>query len=236
MQDQHLRAAEQRGVQLEAGVLSGGAHQRHGTALYIRQETVLLRAVEAMDLVHEQQGALPRLGRGVGFGEDLAQFRDAREHRTDRGEAHAHRVGEQARDAGLAGARRPPQHHGGQAARRHHAADRAFGTGQMLLPDHLAQILRAQAVGKGGVRTRRLASGVCGLRGQVVGEEIGHGAHLAIYHADCIASALGVIVPRQETRAWMRRLAPRGRRRHRCTCGSWARSASCGMLSAASTS
>ncbi|KKM84610.1 hypothetical protein LCGC14_1297350, partial [marine sediment metagenome] len=50
--------AEQSGREREAGVLGGGAHQRHRAALDDGQEAVLLRAVEAVDLVHEQQGAL----------------------------------------------------------------------------------------------------------------------------------------------------------------------------------
>ena len=171
MEDQHLRAAEQRGVELEAGVLGRRADQRHRAVLDKGQEAVLLGAVEAVDLVDEQQGSLAHPGRCPGFGEGLLEVGDAREHRADRGEAHAHRVGEQPGDAGLAGARRPPQDHRGQLAGRHHPPDRAFGSGQVLLADHLAERMRAQPVGERRVGRGRVR---WSLR-QVVGEEVGHG-------------------------------------------------------------
>ena len=163
VEDQHLRAAEQRRVQLEAGILGGGAHQRHRAALDIGQETVLLRAVEAVDLVHEQQRALARLQRGLGFGEDLLEIGHAREHRADRHEAHVHRIGEQAGDAGLARARRAPQHHAREPARRHHPADRALGSGDVLLPDHLAERARSQAIGQGRICAGLSLRGCCYL-------------------------------------------------------------------------
>ena len=62
-QDQHLAARQQRGVDLEARVLGRRADQRDGAVLDIGQEAVLLRAVEAVDLVHEQQGLLARRAR-----------------------------------------------------------------------------------------------------------------------------------------------------------------------------
>ena len=91
----------------------------------IGQEAVLLGAIEAVDLVDEQQGALAGLGHLARLGEDLLQVRDTREHRRQRHEAQADGVGEQAGDGGLAGARRPPQDHRRQLARRDHPADRA---------------------------------------------------------------------------------------------------------------
>ena len=65
VEDQHLRAAEQRGVEFEAGVLGRRADQRDRAALDEGQEAVLLRAVEAVDLVHEQQRALARPARAL---------------------------------------------------------------------------------------------------------------------------------------------------------------------------
>ena len=57
-QHQHLAARQQRGVELERRVLGRGADQRDRAVLDVRQEAVLLGAVEAMDLVDEQQRAL----------------------------------------------------------------------------------------------------------------------------------------------------------------------------------
>jgi hypothetical protein len=49
------------GVQLELRVFGGGADQKDGAILHMRQEAVLLGLVEAVDLVDEQQRALPVL-------------------------------------------------------------------------------------------------------------------------------------------------------------------------------
>ena len=53
------RSGEPGLVQLKRGVLRGGADQRDNAGLHHRQEPVLLRAVEAVDLVDEQQRPLP---------------------------------------------------------------------------------------------------------------------------------------------------------------------------------
>ncbi len=58
MQHEDLAARQQRAVQLEGRVFRGRADQHHGAVLDIGQEAVLLRAVEAMDLVDEEQRAL----------------------------------------------------------------------------------------------------------------------------------------------------------------------------------
>jgi hypothetical protein len=48
-----------RGVELEGRVLGRRPHQHHGAVFHHGQETVLLGPVEAMDLVDEQQRAMP---------------------------------------------------------------------------------------------------------------------------------------------------------------------------------
>ena len=154
-QDQHLAARQKRGVELEARVLGRRADQGDGAVLDIGQEAVLLGAVEAVDLVHEQQGLLSGAGGGLRLGEDLLEVGNAREDRRDGDEAQADGVGEQARDAGLAGAGRSPQDHRGEPARRDHPADRAVGAGQMLLADDLVERCRPQPVGERRIGRRR---------------------------------------------------------------------------------
>ena len=171
-QDQYLAARQQRGVELEARILGGRADQRHRPVLDIGQEAVLLGAVEAMDFVHEQQGLVPGFRRGARLGEQFLQIGDAREHRRDGDKAQADGIGQQARDAGLAGPRRAPQDHRGEAAGGDHPSDRAVGAGQMLLPDDLGQRLRAQPIGQ----RRAGGRGLDGLNIQLfVGEQVGHG-------------------------------------------------------------
>ena len=58
-QHQHLRARQQRAVQLERRVLCRRADENDGAVLHHRQERILLAAVEAMDLVDEEQRPLP---------------------------------------------------------------------------------------------------------------------------------------------------------------------------------
>ena len=154
-QDQYLAAREQGRIDLEARVLGRRADERDGAVLDIRQEAVLLGAVEAVDLVHEQQGLLSRLRRSPRLGENFLEVGDSGKDRGDGDEAQADGVGEQPRDAGLSGARRPPQDHGGEPARGDHPPDRALGTGQMLLPDDLVERLRAEPVGKRRALRRR---------------------------------------------------------------------------------
>ena len=176
VEDQHLAARQQGRVELERGIFGGGADQHHRAVLDIGQEAVLLGAVEAVDLVHEQQGLLADPDMLARLGEHLLQVGDAREDRRDGDEAHADRIGEQAGDRRLAGAGRPPQDHRGELARRHHPPDRAVGAGQMLLPDHVLEPLRPQPVGERRILRRRRRAG----RGRgLVLEKISHTRRLA---------------------------------------------------------
>ena len=76
LEHQHARARQQRRVQLERRVFGGGADQHDGAVLHHRQEAVLLRAVEAVDLVDEQQRPLPR-SRGGARASSNTFFRSA---------------------------------------------------------------------------------------------------------------------------------------------------------------
>ena len=70
-QDQHLATRQQGRVDLEARILGRCADESDGAVLHIREEAVLLRPIEAMDLVHEKQRLLPRFRRGPRFGKNL---------------------------------------------------------------------------------------------------------------------------------------------------------------------
>ncbi len=170
-QDQHLATRQERGVQFEARILGGRTDQRYRAVLDIGQEAVLLRSVEAMHLVDEQQGLLAGLGHLPGLGEDFLEIGNAREDRRDRHEPQPDGVGEQPRDAGLARARRPPQDHRGETTRRDHPADRALGAGQMLLADDLVERPRPEAVGERRIGRRRFGR-LC--RDVLVGEQVWH--------------------------------------------------------------
>ncbi len=85
LEPEQRRAAEQRRVDLEVRVLGGGADQHEQAALDRRQQGVLLGLVEPVDLVEEQDRALPVLAEAVlGLGGHLADVLHAGGHRRQR--------------------------------------------------------------------------------------------------------------------------------------------------------
>ena len=124
LQHHDLRAGQQRAVEFEAGVLGGGADQRDDAALDEWQEAILLGAVEAVDLVDEQQRALAGGAQALGFLEGGAQVLHAGEDGGELFEFEPGALGQQARDGGLAGSGRPPED---ELARRPCASMRPIG-------------------------------------------------------------------------------------------------------------
>jgi hypothetical protein len=112
LQHVHLRARQQRRVDLEARILGGRADEGHEPRLDERQQCILLRLVEAVDFVDEQDrvaaGAIQRVLRLL---HRLADVLHAAEHRRQRDELAVERERGQARQRRLADARRPPQDH-----------------------------------------------------------------------------------------------------------------------------
>jgi len=88
LQHVYARARQERGIHFERGVLRRSAEEGDVAVLDVRQNDVLLRLVEAMDLVDEQDGALVgQLPQLAGLLDDLAQLDDAAGYRGDRDEA-----------------------------------------------------------------------------------------------------------------------------------------------------
>jgi hypothetical protein len=172
VEDQHLGAAEHCGVELERGILGRRADQGDRAVLDIGQETVLLGAVEAVDLVHEQSVLRPEPGVFAGLGEDLLQVRDARENRRNRDEAQAHRVGQQPGDRGLAGAGRAPQDDRESRPRR--PCGRSRLRGRSDAPGRRHPPAGGGAGDRRGGAFGRFLGG--GFRLGVCGEEVGHGS------------------------------------------------------------
>ncbi len=112
-----LAAADERRVDLEVRVLGGGADQRDDAVLDRRQERVLLRLVEAMDLVDEEDRARraegARLARALDRG---AHVGGAGADRRELHEAGARLGGDEARQRRLAAAGRPEEEHAEQLA------------------------------------------------------------------------------------------------------------------------
>ena len=126
-------AADQRRVDLEEGVLGGGADECDDPVLDPGQQGVLLGLVEPVDLVDEEHGAAapllqspPRL---VEHGPDVL---DPRRGRRERLEAGRRRRGDQPRQRGLPGPRRSPQDHRHRAG-LHDRPERRPRVGQVSL-------------------------------------------------------------------------------------------------------
>src|SRR5215470_16845665 len=71
-ESKNLRARDQRAVHVKERIVRGRANQAEISSFYIRQKNVLLRFVEMMDLINEQDGPLPRCAEPIGGGSDDA--------------------------------------------------------------------------------------------------------------------------------------------------------------------
>ena len=165
------RARQQRADHLERRVLRGRADERDHALLDERQEGVLLRLVEAVHLVDEQDRRAPRLrAHDLGARDGLADLLHAGEHGGDRDEVRVERIRHQARERGLADARRPPQDHRVQLAGVERHRERLAGPEQVALADHLVDRARPQALGERHGRGWRGGKEVLGDHGRGTGE------------------------------------------------------------------
>ena len=111
LQHEHLRARQQRRVDLERRVLGRRADQHDVAGLDARQERVLLRLVEAVDLVDEDDRAAAR-SRGAPSRPSAITSRISlmpASTALNGTKCALRRVGDDARERRLAGAGRPPQ-------------------------------------------------------------------------------------------------------------------------------
>ena len=162
LQHEHLRARQQRRVHLERRILRRRADQDDVAGLDAREEGVLLRLVEAMDLVHEDDrppahAPPPILRRG----HDLLDLLDAGEHGAERHEVRLRDVGDHARERRLAGAWRSPEDDRLQQVALDRLAQRLAWREDVVLPDDLVERARAHAFGE---RRAGAAVGQAGLK------------------------------------------------------------------------
>ncbi len=148
------RTRQQRAVDFERRIFGGRADESHQSALDERQERVLLRLVEAVDFVDEQDGRAPGLLEHVlGMRDGIADILDAGKNRRERNELGIEGLRHESRQRGFAHARRTPQDHRMQLSRLVGDAQRLVGTEQMPLADDFVQTLRPHQLRK---RRRRL--------------------------------------------------------------------------------
>ena len=110
LQHEHLRARQERGVDLERRILRRRTDQDDVAGFDARKKRVLLRLVEAVDLVHEHDRpaahSSPALLRR---GHDLLDLLDAGEHGAERHEVRLRDLGDHSRERRLARAGRTPE-------------------------------------------------------------------------------------------------------------------------------
>ena len=155
-----MRARQQRRVDFEVRVLGGGADQDDQPVLDGGEQRVLLRLVEAMDLVEEENG--PAFARAR---QALPCALDHRSHlgpaRLDRALLLKRRIGcfgHQARQRRLAAARRPVQDHRVGMALLECTTERRSRGQEALLAYELIERVRPQPRGERSVRDGRGAA------------------------------------------------------------------------------
>ena len=160
--------ADQGGVDLEVGVLGRRSHEHHRAVLDGVEQGVLLPAVEAVDLVDEQDRAAGGREQAALGGLDLpAQVLDRPRDGGDLDELGVRAVGDDARERGLARARGPVEDDRGERVVLDGAAQPAAGPHRLGLPD--------EAVERGGPHAGRERGVLVPARVLYVGEERLHG-------------------------------------------------------------
>jgi hypothetical protein len=147
---QHIDAAarKQRGVDFERRIFGGGADQADAAFFDVREECILLRFVEAMNFVDEDDGARAVLAGAVGIAHDLLDFLDAGEHSGKLDEVGLGDAGNDLGERSLAGARRTPEDHRGGVVALDLHAQRFAWPDQVFLSDEFIERARPHAVGQ----------------------------------------------------------------------------------------
>jgi hypothetical protein len=144
-QHEDARTREQRRVDLERRVLGRGADERDRAVLDVRQHRVLLRLVEAVDLVDEQHRATARRAQSARVGDDAPQIGDAGADSRHRRKVCPRLLCDDACQRRLPGAGRSPQDHRRDLVRLDRHAQRTSGPDDLFLTDELIERTRPHA-------------------------------------------------------------------------------------------
>ena len=143
---ENLRARNQRAVDIEEWIVGRRADQAQISALDIGQQNVLLRFVEVMNFVDEQNRFLAGRSKPVGGGgHDFPHLRDVAFHSAEPLEFRAGHVGDDMGEGGFAGAGRAGEDDGRQPIRLDRAPQKFSRREDVFLPDKFFQSARAHA-------------------------------------------------------------------------------------------
>ena len=154
LEDEHLRTGQKRRIDLERRILGCRANEHDVACLDAREKRVLLRLVEAVDLVDEQNR--PTAGRTalpLGRRHDFADVLDAREHRAELHEMRAGHSRDDAGERGLARARRSPEDDRLQEVALDRLSQRHAGRENVLLTHALRRVSAAAFVRRAACRS-----------------------------------------------------------------------------------
>ena len=138
LERENLAAAQQRRIDREERVLRGRPDQDHDAALDIGQQDVLLRLVEAMDLVEEQDRSLAVHLQGVACGlEGFANVLGGRRDGIQSLKPALGVIGDHLGEGGFAGARGTVKNQRADAVGQEHPPKQLAGTNEVFLPREL---------------------------------------------------------------------------------------------------
>lgn len=115
LEHEHAAPREERAVDLERGVLGRGPDEDDAPLLHEGQEGVLLRLVEAVDLVDEDDGPESGLAPFLALAHHVADLLYAARDRREVDEFGLRHPRDDPGKRGLPGPGRPPENHGGDA-------------------------------------------------------------------------------------------------------------------------
>ena len=137
---EEVAAAEERGVDVETRVVRGGADQAHSAFLHVGQQEVLLRFVEPVQLVDEQDRG--RLGPAAGGLQHLAQLGDIGKDGVDPHETAFRFARDRLGQRRFAAARRAVEDEAAETVGRHEPWQKVAGPQDVSLADHLGERTR----------------------------------------------------------------------------------------------
>ena len=145
-----LRTGQQRIGHLQTWVFGGAANQNEQARLHMREQRILLRLAECVDLIdeHDRPAAL-RASQGLCRIDHGTDVLDARTHGRQQQKLAARDLRGQAGDGGFAHPRWAPQNEGMKAACFECQSQRPAGADQVLLAHHVLKPLGPQAFGQG---------------------------------------------------------------------------------------
>ena len=207
LQAVYAESREQRRVDLEVGVLGGRPDEGHRAVLDMGQERVLLRLVETVYLIDEQQRLRAVEAEPLArFGDDRPDFGDAAHDGGDCDEASGYRLRQHTGKARLAASGRPPQEYRSEVALLEGSPEGSAFADEVLVAHDLIESPRAHPGGE------RLALGrrhECGLLLAGIAGDGGRSAprgHASMLHGDRRwgARRIAAIWPRSGRRALTR--------------------------------